>query len=122
MVIISNMPDDAQDFTQQVNVKMSVELKLKLSKFHRRHKIAPTDLLRGLAEAAVDFSEKHGHFSFPLAIIPAHNVSKAMNPQYVEARNKGITTTNGQAAPDTTQKPKIRTQRKTTFSKRSKAA
>ncbi len=62
-----HMPNEesGKPLTAQINVKMTPELKAALLSFYEATRIPPGDLMRGLAEMAVDYLGSTGEFSFP---------------------------------------------------------
>ncbi len=91
----SSNDETADSFDEQINVKLPFELKLRLYRMYKRHGIQTTELLRKLGEEAVNFSEKHGYFSFPLTIKPTGNPAQITNPEYIAAHSDEIDTNGG---------------------------
>jgi hypothetical protein len=60
----------AGPLTKQLNFGVTDETHRIVMEITRKHRTQPTDLCRGLVEAACDFYEQHGFFSFPVRIEP----------------------------------------------------
>lgn len=55
---------------RQLNLSIDAGTEQTLAKIYERHTLKPTDFGRRLVEAACQFYEEHGWFSFPVVIEP----------------------------------------------------
>lgn len=72
-----------KEFTDVIFVRGLSHRAEAINAIAKKHRIVPVDLARGLVEAACDFYERHGFFSFPVRIEP-----EAFQQGYIEAESR----------------------------------